>query len=85
LDIKLEIPDYDPNCGIKYKWELNFDIEIKSENKTIILTANSAGLRSLANHFLNLAQKEVPSGTHLHFDEYNALEEGSLELIIQKK
>lgn len=29
-------------------------------------------------------EKKVPLGTHIHLDEYNSLEDGSRELIIEK-
>lgn len=50
----------------------------------VIISANREGLLSLANHLLNLAQAEVPCGTHIHLDEYNSLEDGSLDLIVEK-
>ena len=34
---------------------------------------------------MNLAQDAVPSGCHFHFDEYNSLEQVSIELIVEKK
>ncbi len=37
---------------------------------------------SLANHLTTLA--EMPSGSHLHLDEHNSLEEGSAEQILEK-
>ena len=85
MEIKLEIPVFTIDKGIEYKWEYGFDIETKCENGVINILANKEGLISLANHLLNLAQESVPSGYHLHFDDYNALDDGSLELIIQKK
>ncbi|SFB86022.1 hypothetical protein SAMN05421780_101791 [Flexibacter flexilis DSM 6793] len=85
MDIRIEVPAFTVEKGIKYKWENGFEIETKYENGVISIVANKEGLVSLANHLLNLAQKEVPSGYHLHFDEYNSLEENSLALIIQKK
>lgn len=85
MEIKLEIPVFTINRGIEYKWENGFDIETKFENGVINISANKEGLISLANHLLNLAQENVPLGHHLHFDEHNSLEDGSLELIIQKK
>lgn len=84
MEIKIEVPKYNPDKGIEYKWENGFDIETKVESGVINIVANKEGLISLANHLLNLAQSEVPSGYHLHFDEYNSLEEGSLDLVIQK-
>jgi hypothetical protein len=85
MEIKLDVPQYTTEKGIEYKWENGFDIETKVENGVINIIANKEGLISLANHLLNLAQENVPLGHHLHFDEYNSLEESSLELIIQKK
>jgi hypothetical protein len=85
MEIKIEVPLFTIDKGIEYKWENGFEIETKLENGVINIIANREGLISLANHLLNLAQLDVPLGHHLHFDEYNSLEEGSSELIIQKK
>jgi len=84
MEIKIEIPEYSPSNGIKYNWENGFDIEAKYDNGRIVLKANKAGLISLANHLLNLAQDKIPKNYHLHFDDSNSLEEGSTGLIIQK-
>lgn len=84
MEIKIEIPSYSESNGIKYNWENGFEIEIKNIEGVIKITANKEGLRSLANHLLNLAQDDIPIGFHLHFDESNSLEEGSSELIIEK-
>jgi len=84
MNIKIEIPDYNINSGITYKWENNFKITVKYSVGQVIINANKEGLESLANHFLSIAQDEVPIGFHLHLDEYNSLEEGSTELIIEK-
>ncbi|PUZ24225.1 hypothetical protein GA0116948_107194 [Chitinophaga costaii] len=83
--VKIEVPSYDPNKGIEYKWESGFEIEAKIQDGVIKITANKEGLVSLGNHLLNLAQDDIPSGYHLHFDEYNSLDEGSSELVVQKK
>ncbi|MCE7057734.1 hypothetical protein LZF95_23830 [Algoriphagus sp. AGSA1] len=85
MNIKIEVPSFSIDRGIEYKWENGFEIEVKDVNGAITIIANKEGLISLANHFMNLAQQEVPKGYHLHFNEFNSLEEGSLELIIQKK
>jgi hypothetical protein len=84
MEIKIDVPEYSSDNGITYKWENGFEIETKIENGMTTIIANKEGLISLANHLLNLAQDEIPSGYHLHFDENNSLEEGSSELIIQK-
>lgn len=82
--ISIEVPKYTTEKGIVHKWIDGFEIQTKVEDGLITIVANKEGLLSLANHLLNLAQNEVPSGSHIHLDEYNSLEEGSRELIIQK-
>ena len=82
---EIEIVQYDANKGIQFNWEENFEIEVKNEGGEVIISANNEGLLSLAKHLLTLAQKEVPIGAHIHFDEYNSLEEGSYDLIIEKR
>ncbi|WP_207431279.1 Imm32 family immunity protein [Sabulibacter ruber] len=84
MEIKLEVPEYDPNEGFKYKWVKGFEIEIKVEKDTIFFKANKEGLISMANHFMNIAQDTIPAGYHIHLDDYNSLEEGSSPIIIQK-
>ncbi len=68
---------------MEIKWEDGFSIAVKIEDNTVIVTANREGLLSLANHLVTLAQ-EPTSRDHFHLDEYNSLEEGSAELIIEK-
>ena len=82
---EIEIIPYDANTGIQLSWEKNFTIEVKNTSNEVIISANNEGLLSLARHLLTLAQNEVPVGTHIHLDEYNSLEEGSIDLIIEKQ
>lgn len=82
---EIEIVQYDANKGIQFNWEENFEIEVKNEDGEVIISANSEGLLSLAKHLLTLAQNEVPIGTHIHLDEYNSLEEGSIGLTFEKR
>ena len=84
MEIKLKIPEYSDQ-GLKYEWENSFEIKTGINGREIIISANKAGLISLAKHMLTLAQDDVPIGHHMHLDEYNSLEEGSIELIIEKK
>ena len=44
--------------------------------------ANREGLLSLAKHLTALADGEP--GEHVHYDEFNSLEEGSTEIIIER-
>lgn len=84
MEIKLNVSAYDPHEGIRLNWEDNYRISVDGSSGELVLSANSEGLLSLANHLAALAQPEVPAGTHIHLDAYNALEDGSADLVIQK-
>ena len=81
-EIKINIPEYDD--AIELVWDNNFKIKTSKPYDTITIEANRNGLLSLARHLLLLAQEEVPSGSHFHLDEFNSLEDSSVELIISK-
>lgn len=68
---------------MEFHWEDDFMIATKIENDAIVVSANASGLRSLANHLLTLADEEGEHG-HFHLDEYNSLEDHSVELIVEK-
>ena len=80
----IEYQEYIAEKGIKLSWESNHVIKCTIENNSIIISANKQGLLSLANHLITLAQDAIPAGNHLHFDEYNSLENGSKEVIVCK-
>ena len=80
----LNIPDYSPDTGVVLNWENDFQIKVSAQDAEVLIEANKDGLVSLANHLLNLAQPSVPTGTHIHLDKYNYLEEGSSDLVIGK-
>ena len=84
MKIVVDIIKYDENKGIQFEWERGFGISTDIGNNEIVIKANSAGLISLAKQLFTLAQDEVSVGNHIHLDEYNSLEEGSVDLIIEK-
>lgn len=63
-------------------WEDGFGIRVCFAQNTVTISANQAGLLSLAKQLTALA--EAAPGSHIHYDEYNALEEGSAEMIIER-
>ena len=65
-----------------FNWVDGFEITVRIDNGTAVISANREGLISLANHLKSLA--EEPSGSHIHLDVYNSLEEGSSELSFEK-
>ena len=64
------------------EWVDGFEIKAVIENDQIVISANKEGLLSLAKHLTALAHG-VP-GEHIHYDEYNSLEKGSAEMIIER-
>ena len=67
---------------MKIEWVEGFEIMAAAENGKIVISANREGLLSLAKHLTALAHG-VP-GEHIHYDEYNSLEKGSAEMIIER-
>ena len=68
---------------MEIKWQDGFTIKVNVENENqVVISANKAGLLSLATQLKDLADED--KGCHIHYDEYNSLEEGSSELIIEK-
>jgi hypothetical protein len=87
MEIVMPIKDYNPVNGIQLTWEFGFTIyciKSKYDDNSFIIKANDAGLISLANHLLTLAQKGVPSGSHIHLDDDNGLENGSCKITFEK-
>jgi hypothetical protein len=82
--VTLEIPDYSPKRGVSTDWVTGFSISTSGTAGCFMLSANKAGLISLATHIMALAQDDVPAGCHIHYDELNSLEDNSIELVIQK-
>ena len=68
---------------MEFKWEEGFEIAVNIQDGEVVLLANEAGLRSLANHLISLAD-DKSRGAHFHLDENNSLEHGSTELVVQK-
>lgn len=68
---------------MKFEWIDGFVIAVNITNDQVVVKANSEGLLSLANYLKTLANSKV-EGAHIHLDEFNCLEEGSKELIIEK-
>ena len=64
------------------KWVDGFSITVKEDNGIVTISANREGLQSLAGQLATLADA-VP-GDHIHYDEFNSLEEGSVEMIIER-
>lgn len=84
MNVVINVNKYSKEGGIELKWESNYKIIVNNCNNELTISANREGLLSLANHMINISQLDVPIGTHIHLDEYNSLEKGSVDLVIQK-
>lgn len=85
INVTLSIPEYRREHGMRIDWLEGIEIAVKNTNNETVLTANKEGLISLAKILLTLAQDEVSTGSHVHLDQYNSLEDTSSELILVKK
>ena len=65
------------------EWVDGFEIRVKVDHGSVVITANREGMLSLAKQLTAVA-KAAP-GQHIHFDEFNSLEEGSAEMIIVRE
>ena len=65
------------------EWVDGSEIRTREDHGAVILSANREGLLSLSKQLAALA--ETAPGCHIHYDEYNALEAGSVEMIIEKE
>ena len=67
---------------MKIEWVEGFTISVNTHNQEVTISANKEGLLSLAGQLQALA--EGMPGDHIHYDDYNSLEKGSSELIIER-
>ncbi|MBP5199424.1 MAG: hypothetical protein J6Z82_02070 [Schwartzia sp.] len=64
------------------KWQEGFRIKVRVDGGAATISANREGLLSLSAQLAALAKE--PPGSHIHLDEYNSLEDNSVELIIER-
>lgn len=67
---------------MQIRWEGASEIRTSAREGEMTISANRDGMLSLANILRDLAD-EAP-GTHVHLDEHNSLEDGSVELVIER-
>lgn len=84
MNVTVKIEPYSRENGIRLTCEPGYEITCSKDHDSFLIKANAAGLRSLANLCLTLAQDAAPQYSHVHLDEYSALESGSVELVIVK-
>lgn len=64
------------------RWKNGFKISAAVHGGEITISANKEGMLSLAGILADLAEGQP--GDHVHLDRHNSLEEGSVELVIER-
>ncbi|MEU6300523.1 Imm32 family immunity protein [Streptomyces erythrochromogenes] len=72
------------DVALVFTWEADARIEVRDLGGEVVIEANAAGLRTLAGHLLVLAGDGVHDGAHLHLEDSNGLEEGSVGLVLER-
>ena len=68
-------------------WVDGFEIRVRVDragdgSEQVVISANREGLLSLAKQMTAMA--EASENSHIHYDAYNSLEQGSAELIVER-
>ncbi|WP_435610960.1 Imm32 family immunity protein [Streptomyces sp. C10-9-1] len=71
-------------AALVFTWNADARIEVRDLGGEVAIEANAAGLETLARHLLVLAGDGVPDGAHLHLEDSNGLEEGSVGLVLER-
>lgn len=72
-------------AGLRFTWVENYRLRVRQMGTDVVIEGNAEGLETLARHLLTLAQPDVPSGAHLHLEDSNGLELGSLALVLDRE
>jgi hypothetical protein len=80
----IELGSYSPESGLRLKWQADYRLCVVSGGQEVLITADAAGLRSLALHLLTLPQEHVPAGVHAHMEPGLELEDDSVPLVVEK-
>lgn len=67
---------------MEIEWTEGSEIRVRTDGREVMISANREALLSLAAQFRALA--EGKPGDHIHYDEYNSLEDGSSAMIVEK-
>jgi hypothetical protein len=80
----VKIGSLTPGGGLRLEWTYGFRIEVSAGSDEVLIRANKAGLTSLAQHLLTLAEDDVASGAHVHLDAGRELEDASRDLVLER-
>ncbi|MFJ2820515.1 hypothetical protein ACIO7M_05270 [Streptomyces toxytricini] len=69
---------------LAFPWEAEARIDVRGPGEKVVIEAHAAGLRTLARHLPVLAGDGVHDGAHLHLEDGNGLESGSVGLVPER-
>ncbi|MFF5935999.1 hypothetical protein [Streptomyces sp. NPDC012508] len=72
------------SSALVFTWDADARIEVRNLGGEVVIEANAAGLRTLAGHLLVLAGDGVSDRAHLHLEDSNGLEDGSVGLVLER-
>jgi hypothetical protein len=75
---------HDTLRDVEFEWKPGYKLSTRVDDDATVIAGNAEGLASLADHLLRLAADHAPSGAHLHLDDLNGLEPGSVEIILER-
>lgn len=75
---------FDAEQGLHLEWNDRFELSCRIEDGSVVISANDAGLRLLADHLMALAPPECPTGFHIDYDPGGALSDDSAALQVLK-
>ena len=81
MNITLELPDYDGRAT-DVIWDEEAAVSMDVGNGEVVLSANRAGLTALAKQMLYL--RDLPAGSHVHYDDAFLTAHAGMELIVEK-
>ena len=84
MKMEIAVNSYDPEAGVRLEWGDDCSLLVTIDHESVLLQANQNGLIEFAKHLLTLAQETVPEWYHVHYDEWNMLQQGSIPLIVKK-
>ena len=84
MEVTIEIVDYDRRTGLGF-WRDEQDL-IRADflHDAVRIVGNPSGLTALARYLLTLAQSGVPSGAHIHLDDFSGLPADSVPLVLER-
>lgn len=85
MKITVDIPDYDGN-GIDVIWDDGSKYSTSVSDNDVVISANKAGLISLAKQMLYMAYSDLPMGAHVHYNSFfTKMANEKYELIVEKE